>query len=242
MRFIALCSFLLLGLVLAAQPEEMPAFSFVEGDSATYFLGNPEGLAEGPSGKDVVWDFRQLKTSPGMEVVKILQAPDRNGKASFIMKFGDQKMLWFSQNGDSLQLFRERDLVNHVDFDHGIPLTLLPAGLRLGNRLTRQTVRTYPFMGKQRREYGSFQVGVDGSGVLMLPTGSFPQVLRLKHVLTYSDTPDPLKAKYYVKEIRYQWFTQDCPFPLMELNTLILNDPPQSFVRRHLRIIERVPN
>jgi hypothetical protein len=211
-RFSILLLFVLSLSALSAQPVLNSASHFPQvGDTILRVRLEPDTLHPGPSGSNVIWNFSQLHTNLQADSVAVLQTlgmPIFSHNAVFSV-FGTGMIYndYYWASGDSLC---------YVMQDHNIPdldpvqfinnQVLLRFPVNYGDHLTDVFSGEHQTIAGPVNFSGNTTVDVDAFGTLILPGGSYSDVLRIHQHDTIVVFGQPIAFDtyyFYAASLRY---------------------------------------
>jgi hypothetical protein len=177
----------------------------------------------GNSGQNITYDFSNLKLKQD-HILSIVQANDNNfpgatlavkeGIASKFYKFSSAKEEYF---GTALS-------DGSLNIIYSEPETKLIFPFSYSNTFNDAFKATQTYTSYIFKISGTTVVTADGYGTLIIPSGSFTNVLRIKRSLTMVDSiymGETYAGVKTIKQTEYEWYANDSKYPIM---TLVQND------------------
>ena len=215
-------------LIMIAQPTlDYPQNAPAIGDIMAIQFVSCEGLTQGPAGPDVTWDFSELTNTwePGLiTVISPADAPAGNDfpDANIVMNMNDTIFTYAKTDATGIYylgsqittamipvLFKYSDIRTYLEF----PFTY-------GDAFTDTYEGVSTAMMTEIRLSASSSVTADAYGTLLLPNGTFTNVLR---TLTTDVEIDSIFVKgmfvstMTTNRTQYHWFAPDSKGPLFSM-------------------------
>jgi hypothetical protein len=221
---LVLSGFLPLGLF--AQPVINGAENFKVGDSLIFQNCNNQVYA-GHEGANITWDFSNLDTAGnGRTIETMVDAATTNYHALFpaatmAEKYDDGTYVYFYKNANNNYLTGYVDSVNGRFIHYPNPVTFAQRPLHYKDSMTDYfsdmfTYGQYDFTGG-----GTITLVADGWGKLILPSGTFKNVLRVKISQQQSDTLQMVGSVQNTNITMYAWFDNAHSSALLKIDSTV---------------------
>lgn len=191
-------------------------------------------------GQDVVWDLSEVELPKWELTARYTKEDSRKG-----VVIGTERgtRYYYDQKTDALMLTGLENNLQKVEYDQ--PELLLPLPLVYGSRYDGQFHGTSAYCEKVfSRTFGTYQVEVDGTGSMLLPTGGtlrhvfrvhatkltsarfFPEVQRERMLKTFVDSirfpADSIRQGVALDTLvmetnTYRWYAEGYRYPILEV-------------------------
>jgi hypothetical protein len=174
----------------------------------------------GEDGKNVVWDFRELKLNK--DFVGMLDNPNISKGANLfpesntrLEEFGNSFFFRTTQSGIEQFGFLSANGSTNITYDK--PFVKMRYPFSFGSSYTGTFSGSYNTNEKHLGDLaGSYAVEGDGLGTLMLPSNMvYDNVLRVKETKSYEQILN--NRNYNIETITYRWYTSEHRFPILVL-------------------------
>lgn len=227
MRTITTISFLVVATGVNAQPTITQYTMGQIGDTYMSQMADPSGVTEGASGTNVTWNFSTLVDNGSSMQSTILDPGSTPYGANFpnanIATGGAGSYAYFDLDAAGYFFYGRQDSVSFMTCSDPekllkFPMTYSDVSADIFD-CTGQTSDTYD-------RFGTNTVSADGYGTLILPTGTYPNVLRIHLTQTYQDT-------FYITQFvvdylndQYWWISPDFKGALLTMWDLEVDGIP----------------
>ncbi len=205
-------------IVLIAQPTITSGVNGGVGDEVTFMEIQPEGLNSGAVGANVTWDYSDIIPTGFEYGYTILDAAATPQAASFpganVAADNGMESLGYSK-------ITATEFTNYGAYAGGVvtyyddPEEIFVFPLTYGTTNTDNLHSDF-FSGVDWERSGTTTMDADGYGTLILPSGTFTDVLRVKVHQVYQDEtallPTPIEYDFTL----YYWFKEGYIGPLFE--------------------------
>lgn len=181
----------------------------------------------GPTGANVIWDFATLPLGNDTTVTEIMDpvnAPNIAAfpGASYVEKQGKANYAYVKTSGDSSLLI---GFVPKEGFEmiYDDPFCFIKRPFTYLSEINDTATRHYELPGEDVNGWGTSRVIADGWGTLILPTGTYSNVLRIKFVQEFFDTFRVNKTISHSQIITYAWFDDSHASALLKLDSVLVN-------------------
>lgn len=191
------------------------------------------------SAKNVVWDLRDLSDLDRKHKVVYT---DVYNKEQLVAGVENNALTYYEQRNDSLVSWGYEDNLTKVEYD--CPVLLLKTPLVYGSRHEGLFHGTYAYCERMfARIFGEYQVSVDGTGVMLLPSGDtlrhvsrvhlressslrhYPELSTAKQLRAYADSlpfnNDSVRMAMAltpaVERNTYRWYAAGYRYPVLEV-------------------------
>ena len=197
------------------------------------------GIFPGPSGANQSWDFSTLQ-SLGTEVTQVVDpatTPHGSDYGDANLAVGeDSSFLYYKGSASAFEFYglttNENSAVYTDPEEHLIfPLTYGTSNTDVFNGIGRATISGFGQLSTFR--YGTGQMEADGYGTLILPTGTYNDVLRVKFVSMQTDSVSLFFIDSVVNTTitSYQWLKAGTHAPLLSITEISTELQPQPIYR-----------
>lgn len=191
------------------------------------------------SAMNMVWDLRDLSDLDGKHKVVYT---DVYNKEQLVAGVENNALTYYEQRNDSLVSWGYEDNLTKVEYD--CPVLLLKTPLVYGDRHEGLFHGTYAYCERMfARIFGEYQVKVDGTGVMLLPSGDtlrhvsrvhlrelsslrhYPELSTAKQLRVYADSlpfnNDSVRMAMAltpaVERNTYRWYAAGYRYPVLEV-------------------------
>ncbi len=204
--------------LVLAQPTITSSVFGTVGDAINFQEVSTAGLTPGAAGANVTWDFSDITTLPnyyGYELINLADAPEND-------QFPGANLA--ADNGvDAFGFIKltSSEYTNYGVFAGGVityyddPEELFVFPMSFGTTNTDNLHSTF-FSGIEFERSGTTVSEADAYGTLILPTGSFENVLRVKVAQDYTDDATLLPSPIIYDFTLYYWFKEGVLGPLFQ--------------------------
>ena len=222
----------LASIMLYAQPTITSSVAGSIGDNINFDEVDADGVSEGLAGENVTWDFGDIATtgtSFGYELVDVTDAPEfaefpgANAAAdNGVGQFGFVKITG-------------SEYLNYGTYASGIityydnPEAVFVFPLSYGTTNTDDFHSSF-FSGIDFERSGTTTMEVDGYGSIILPTGTYEDVIRVKVHQLYMDEADLLPSPIEYDVLLYYWYKEGVKGPLFQYYEFTTGGPFPSVV------------
>lgn len=211
--------------ILFSQIKITKAEDFEEGLVLEFQECKPDSVFPGPSGKNQIWDFSNLKPTSNKITQKIMSIKS----TSYDDYFPDAQLAEVNSDG-TFVFFRKTKSENYlVGFaDERQEMTMkyvdnmifMKRPIQFGDSISDTFRREYSTSYFEFKGNGTVTIVADGYGKLILPNKTYDKVLRVKIVQESLDTLDQYKTKNKTTNITYLWFNNENKSTLLKINEL----------------------
>ncbi len=185
------------------------------GDSFTRIVCDTQGITEGESGENVTWDFSDL-TILGTGTSGTYLEPSETGVAA---DFPDANLAQDAGNNVYLFYNVSDTEVAHLGYNNeGFVLTYTEPQIEkvfpftYGDSNTNVATRVYG----DNTGTATTEINADAYGTLILPSGSFENVLRVHTVVTVEDVASDGSIFSFMSDT-YEWYIADYPTSIFSI-------------------------
>ncbi len=212
-----LLSLSLLPAALSAQPTMTKNEFYYTGDVIQMVNCDASTVSAGASGSNVTWDFSSLVASGGIYTVRIMldTFPVFASSSSLMAIFPNNTVAFLQENNTDTYINGMYDTGTHITTYYSF---------------YHDSKRPFTFNSNYADSYrvnipatGAFGTGLiaeagDAYGTLILPTGTFENVLRVRKVRVEHDTVGA--SDYITTATSYMWFDTGHSAPLLRIDSL----------------------
>lgn len=220
----------LLFLTLAILPLVSPAQPAIA-NAEDYFIGTTlkivncptTGVSAGSGGAGQTWDFSGLATADTLTVKMLLPASTASGSsfpaANLVEKWSDGKYVYTVKTAASSSLAGFVDTISPITIHYPDPMLFAQRPITYGNTAT-DTFTDYFTSGSYNFSGGGIStLEADGYGSLVLPSGTYSNVLRIKISQVQNDTIFPFMTVSTTYTSTYEWFDGIHASPLLKIDS-----------------------
>jgi hypothetical protein len=222
MKNIFLCSaILLLSLPLFAQPvfseSNLPSL----GGIYRYVQADTTGVTAGPAGANVVWDFSSWNLINDTNTFYILPPAATPfgttfGASDYAERTADEYK-YFSHDASGLFLDGvSLPTIGAVKFDSAVTLATFP--FAFGDSVTDRVTAQFTYLIFTAYRRGTATSVADGYGTLILPNGTYTDVLRVRTIEMSTDSVSAA-LKNQSNSVSFSWYAPDWDYPVLTMLT-----------------------
>ena len=171
-----------------------------------------------PAGSVVPYYWTSINTAPGAgafpDDAAVLQVP---GEPAAYYQLGDTALYWLGTYADTAL----------VRFDPPMAIVDLPCSIN--STWSDSGVAAVTGAGRIDIRVTAYHAQADAYGTLVLPYGTVDKVLRVRSELTATDKFPPHRLRLH--EVRYAWYCDRTPMPLLIVVERTGWPPPQRYMR-----------
>ncbi|MEI6488399.1 MAG: T9SS type A sorting domain-containing protein [Bacteroidota bacterium] len=197
--------------ILSAQPTITNAENFSIGTVLTFQQCNSTGVSPGNSGASQTWNFSTLTSLSTTSVeTMVTPASTTHGNlfptSNLVEKYSDGTFVYVHATADSSYLVGYVDTVNNyiIHYPNSLLFALRP--ITYSNLTTDAFSDIFSSSSYNFNGQGTSTINADGYGTLILPNGTYSNVLRLKITQNQTDTVLPSHTLSNSNTISYVWF------------------------------------
>lgn len=202
----------LLPTVLFGQPLIENAENFKEGTVLVFQHCETENVSVGNSGANQVWDFSSLKTKESETTTERMVLPQSTKygelfpQANLVEEYSDGRLVYMLKTEDENHLLGFVDTTNNMTLKYNDPMLFAKRPLKYGDTITDLFTTEYTVRGLDFKGQGTVTIIADGYGKLVLPNGTYENVLRVKIAQEQTDTLIQYSSVSKTETISYVWF------------------------------------
>lgn len=217
-KYLIICTLLGWGVCTYAQTVLQSTDLMYDITLSTAFVGYSE---PGPGGENINWDFSDAITEDATDFSfgaplesDLIDFPEANvsyfraGASRFFKHTQDQTELLGQYNEQSSIVYSDPVLYHEFPIAYGSSFTDDFVGLQTNT------------VGEMVNTEGTFIYDVDAYGTLVLPSGTYENVLRIKR--EYQRTITGMDFMVGTTEIDYEWYHPDYPMAILAMNRLTI--------------------
>lgn len=180
-----------------------------------------DSIVTGAAGKDVFWDFSDLKEEGSPTSSQII-SPDSLADAEFpntnyIEKYSNGSFKAYSREGGRTYLMGYYDPNSKIKIEYTLPMLINRLPLSYGDVISRGYNVTFSQRDKTFKSQGKVTLESDGYGILRLPHKIYYDVLRVKLTEEQEDAIERFDTVNKVKVTTYYWYNRKRDSPLLKL-------------------------
>jgi hypothetical protein len=197
--------------ILSAQPVISNSESFTLGTILIFQNCNATGVLAGDSGASQTWNFSTLDTLGGTSV-EWMVSPDSTTHGGLfpttdlVEKYSNGTFVYVNSSADSSLLSGYVDTVNNEIIKYSDPVLFALRPITYGTIATKNYSDSFFSSSYNYYGQGTATINGDGYGTLILPNGTYNNVLRIKITETESDTAYPSGVVSVTTIISWVWF------------------------------------
>lgn len=211
-------------LPIAVQAQTLQGSDFpTAGTVKTLMLADTSGVQPGNAGTGVTWNFSSLTNSGQLQTDSFFTPSATPYGASFptatIVEHeqypGTNYYIYFKDDGSEFQRVGNVQPDTVVYYD---PANQFPYPVSYGSTNNDTYFASYNANGYLTHMRGTVTNDVDGSGTLMLPTGTYTNVIRMKFVRNEKDTVfSSPGVTGQLSQTIYNWYQSSLYYPLLSI-------------------------
>lgn len=181
-----------------------------------------DSIIPGDSGRDVFWDFSDLK-EVGKPVTSQILSPDSLANAEFpntnyIEKYSNGSFLAYSREGGRTYLMGYYDPNSKTKITYTLPMLMTKRPLSYGDIISSSYNAEYSHGDMKFSSKGEVILESDGHGILRLPHKIHYDVLRVRLTQLQRDSISRFDTINKVKTTTYYWYDRESDSPLLRLS------------------------
>lgn len=202
-------------------------FAPSEGIRYTRYKCDTTGIVAGAGGENAIWDFSNISLAPtfidaGTYVLPgLTQYSTSFPDANLAEVLSSNQTFYYTDNADSISLLGYVTVsgTNISQVTYTDPFTLLSYPFTYGDNFSDIAARTYANI----TGTATYNVTADGYGTLVLPIGTFHNVLRLHSEANFNDV-SATGTFFELQDDLYEWFDGIHPKPLLSIRVRNVNN------------------
>jgi len=192
------------------------------GDEYRTFSADTTGINPGESGEDIIWDMSGLdigsENLSGIFVdIVTTQYPASFPASNLALNNQQDHYSYFETSGSNYRSWGYSN-PNHVMIFTN-PRTLMNYPFTYGSSINDAYEGGANIQGTSVKRTGNISTTADGYGLLVLPTGTFLNVLRVKSVENFSDEYLGQSFLYTTNIVKYLWYVENEKIPLLTISS-----------------------
>ncbi len=185
------------------------------------YLETKDSLSAGSAGEGITWDFSAFKAKGDTLTQEILKAEAMaNHKnypnANIVERTSDGKVLFIEKTAAENKLWGIEQ--PQLNMQYTIPYTFIRRPFAFKDSISSSPARSYDAYGGFKGQ-GKTSTVADGFGMLVLPTGKFQHVMRVKFEQEFVEQ-SAASGTMTTHIVTYGWFTADRPGALFRMSTV----------------------
>lgn len=205
-----------------AQPVITNCENFSLGTQLKFQPCNTSSVHPGTGGAGMVWDFSGL-TPLATTSVEWMVSPGETSHgslfptANLVEKYSDGTFVYVHMNADSNFLVGYVDTVNNYTMTYPNPALFALRPISYTNNIADTFTVNFSSPSYSYTGTGQESIVADGYGTLKLPTGDYPNTLRLKITQTQNDTSSTYT--FSSTTVSYVWFDGSHTSALLKIDS-----------------------
>lgn len=203
-----------------AQPTISSSVAGEVGDEFSFTIVNTTDFDPGPAGENVTWDFSGIATSGTASNYTLITAEATGQAGTFpgantASDYGSDTYAFFKISPSEYSIYGVYTPVTVISYSDPEEIVVFPLTYGTTNE---DDLYSEFFSGIETIRSGSNELLGDGYGTLILPSGTYTNVLRMKLQEDYSDegVDFPITIEYNFES--YYWFKEGVKGPLFQYN------------------------
>lgn len=202
---------LLLPFISAAQPVITNAENFTTGITLRFIECQTNGVQPGASGANVTWDFSNLVAN-GDTMTEWMVAPSATSYASqfptanLVEKYSDGTFVFANISGNQNHLVGYVDSIGNFVTKYPNPVLFMQRPITYNDVFTDAFTAQITGTSFSLNGSGNTNIEADGYGTLILPNGTFNNVLRVHYSMVEVDTLVGFGSYTTTHAETYVWF------------------------------------
>lgn len=208
------------GITCFAQPTISSSVAGEVGDEFSFTIVNTTDFDPGPAGENVTWDFSGISTTGTASNYTLItaEATGEGGTfpgANIAADYGADTYAFYKISASEYTLYGVYTPVTVISYSDPEEIVVFPLTYGTTNE---DDLYSEFFSGIETIRSGSNELLGDGYGTLILPSGTYTNVLRMKLQEDYSDegVGFPITIEYNFES--YYWFKEGIKGPLFQYN------------------------
>lgn len=205
------------------------AQDFKIGTTLTFQNCNGEGVSAGERGMNQTWDFSSLKEKSTEIITEKMVAPEDTPKhkvfpiANLVEKYSDGRSVYLFKKKNENLMLGFVGAANDITIKYKKPLLVAKRPIKYGDSIMDTYKTAYSVRGMNFKGGGTVNLTVDGSGTLILPNGTYQNVLRVKTAQIQNDTIEQYLSVTETKTTTYTWFDKNHTSALLKISKIESN-------------------
>lgn len=168
-------------------------------------------VSEGNSGVNQTWDFTTLKTIADTTIEWMVLPNETENSSSFpnanlVEKYSDGRFVYANKTQNENYLVGFIDAASKMTMNYTKPMLFAKRPMTFGTVVTDSFATKYTMNAMDFEGKGVVTIEADGYGKLILPNGTYNNVLRIKISQTQNDVLKQYSTKTKTTTISYVWF------------------------------------
>ncbi len=196
--------------------------NFKEGTTLVFQSCETDNVETGKSGKNIIWDFSNLKHTKDT-ITQWISTPHSINEANdypqatLVEKYSDGSYVFLKTEENKTYLLGFIDEKSQVKINYPQPVLIAKRPFSYNETVTKPyttsyTVNELSFSGK-----GTATIEADGFGTLILPNNTYENTLRIKITLKQSDVLKQYNSTTETTITTYAWFDQKHSSALLKM-------------------------
>jgi len=187
--------------------------NFKLGTILTFQKCEPDKFDIGTNGKDVIWNFSNLKATNETATEWIL-APGSTPESkdypmtNLIEKYSDGSYVFLKKDENKTYLLGFNGEDSKIKIMYPQPVLIAKRPFSYGEKVSESYTTSYTANDLKFSGKGMVSIEADGFGTLILPNNKYENVIRLKITQTQSDLLEKYNSTNETSIITYVWFDQ----------------------------------
>lgn len=214
-----------ISIISSAQPTLTNSMNPTVGESVTSYMADTVGIQQGPAGASVTWDFANLMVDPNNPATIYYVSP---AGTPYVSSFPDANLAVSEQGGNYQYHKAENDKLTNLGYSsdqsnmiYTDPQQMMAYPFTFDSQFNDSFQGTGVSGGLTMENAGSLMCKADAWGTLILPTGTYNNVLRIKTTMVYTSTFFGITTNITFHS--YSWYEGDRHYPLMTLNYITMS-------------------
>jgi hypothetical protein len=202
----------LLSTFVFGQVEIQNAENFSEGTILVFQNCYSENVTVGEAGEKQTWDFSSLIIKESNTTTERMVAPESTKfgelfpKANLVEEYSDGRLVYILKTDAENYLLGFVDTTNNITIKYNDPMLFAKRPLKYGDTITDSFTTEYSVRGLDFKGQGTVTIIADGYGQLVLPNGTYENVLRVKIIQEQTDILIQYSSESKTETVSYVWF------------------------------------
>lgn len=199
--------------------------NFKAGTTLVFQNCSPDIFEPGESGKNVTWDFSNLKITNDTTTQWIL-APNSVSEskdfpnATLVEKYANGSFVFLKAEKDKTYLLGFVDEHSKVNIKYPKPVLIAKRPSSFNDTITESYTTSYTINGMKFSGKGTATINVDGFGTLKLPNKTYEKCLRIKIIQKQLDILEQYNSTNEMTTTTYVWFDEQHNSALLKMTEL----------------------
>lgn len=215
---------ILLSSFVFGQVEIKNAENFDNGTTLVFQNCESDNVSVGKSGKKQTWDFSNLIVKEGEKTIEEMISPDETEykdkfpNANLIEKYSDGRLVFMNKSETENHLLGFVGTESDMVMSYPKPMLFAKRPIKFGDKFSDDYTTEYTVKGMDFKGNGTISIVADGYGTLILPNGTYENVLRVKITQSQTDKLIKYQSENTTETVTYVWFDNEHASALLKID------------------------